>query len=242
MGHQAEVLILQHIACEPAAAYEDELRARGLAARRVRLDAGDQLPDWRDFAGIVAMGGPMGSNDERSHRWLAAEKRFIADAVGGGTAYWGVCLGAQLLAASLGARVAPGNVPEVGVLPVRLTPSAASDPVFAAAPEVFDALHWHSDTYELPAGAVRLAESAQYEQQAFVVGNAYAVQFHIEVTPSLVTQWAQVPAYADSLERIWGEGAMSRLLGQVARAELRFTLLARELLGRWLEHCVLGAR
>jgi GMP synthase (glutamine-hydrolysing) len=242
MAHQLAVLILQHIPCEPAGVYEDELRSRGLAARSVRLDDGDQLPDWREFAGIVAMGGPMGSHDERSHPWLAAEKRFIADAVEAGTPYWGVCLGAQLLAASLGAKVRPGGGPEVGVLPVRLTPSAANDPVFAAAPAVFDALHWHSDTYELPAGAVRLAESERYEQQAFAVGNAYAVQFHIEVTPSLVTQWAQVPAYADSLERVWGEDAMSRLLGQVASAELRFTLLARELFGRWLEHSVVGAR
>jgi GMP synthase-like glutamine amidotransferase len=237
-ARRGTVLILQHIACEPAAAYEDELVARGLAARYVRPYDGDELPDWRAFAGMVAMGGPMGTYDEARHPWLAAEKRFIADAVGGGLPFWGVCLGAQLLAAGLGAGVAPGTLPEVGVLPVRLTPSAADDPVFGSAPRAFDALHWHGDTYELPGGAVKLAESERYEQQAFVFEKAYGLQFHLEVTPALVTQWARVPAYAESLERLWGAGAMSKLAAQVAAAERRCTVLARELFGRWLERGV----
>jgi GMP synthase-like glutamine amidotransferase len=234
-------LILQHIACEPAAAYEDELQARGLSARYLRPYEGDELPDWRAFAGIVAMGGPMGAYDEASHPWLSAEKRLIARAVAGGVPFWGVCLGAQLLAASLGARVSRGRTPEVGVLPVRLTPGAASDPVFESAPPIFDALHWHSDTYELPPGALKLAESEQYEQQAFVFERAYGLQFHLEVSPALVEQWSRVPAYADSLERLWGTGAMSKLAGKVATVESSSTILARELFGRWLERCGLSA-
>jgi GMP synthase-like glutamine amidotransferase len=78
---------------------------------------------------------------------------LIAEAVAGETPYWGVCLGAQLLAASLGAKVAPGALPEVGVLPVQLTADAAGDPVFASAPTAFEAFHWHADTYDLPDGA-----------------------------------------------------------------------------------------
>jgi GMP synthase-like glutamine amidotransferase len=229
---------LQHIACEPPGAYQDELLERDLPLERVRLDEGEELPDWRELAGIVAMGGPMGVYDQESHRWLDDEKRFIAAAVRAGTPYWGVCLGAQLLAASLGGVVTPGALPEVGVRRVELTASAASDPVFSCAPAAFDALHWHSDTYRLPAGATRLASSAQYEQQAFVFDRAYALQFHLEVTPGLARDWIEVPSYLDSLEQVMGPGAGERLLEQLDQTASAAIPLARELFGRWLDRVV----
>jgi GMP synthase (glutamine-hydrolysing) len=234
----AAILVLQHIACEPPAAYEDELVERGLMLHRVQLDEGEALPGRGEFAAIVAMGGPMGTYDEAAFPWLSAEKRFIAQAVRGGTPYWGVCLGAQLLAASLGSAVAPGPLPEVGVGPVRLTGGAATDPVFASAPAVFEALHWHGDTYELPDGAVRLAGSTQYEQQAFVFQRAYGLQFHLEVSAALAQEWLEVPAYIDSLERVIGAGQASVLLERVASASAGATSLARTLFGRWLEEVV----
>jgi GMP synthase (glutamine-hydrolysing) len=184
------------------------------------------------------MGGPMGTYEEASFPWLSAEKRFIGEAVREGTPYWGVCLGAQLLAASLGARVAPGARPEVGVGRVQLTDGAATDPVFAAAPAAFEALHWHGDTYELPDGAVRLACSTQYEQQAFVFQRAYGLQFHLEVTAALAQEWLEVPAYLDSLERVIGAGQASVLLERVAGASPGATSLARTLFGRWLDEVV----
>jgi GMP synthase (glutamine-hydrolysing) len=231
------LLVLQHIGCEPPAAYEQELCERGLALHRVRLDRGEQLPDWRAHSAILAMGGPMGAYEDALHPWLGAEKRLIAEAVHAGKPFWGVCLGAQLLAASLGARVAPGPLPEVGVLAVELTDAAAVDPVFAAAPSSFPALHWHGDTYELPPGAVRLARSQLYEQQAFVFANAYALQFHLEVTTALVAEWGEVPAYADSLERLPGV-ALPGLLEQLARVQPTAIPLARELFARWLVRVV----
>ena len=152
-----ELLVLQHIACEPPAAYEDELVARGVPLTRVEVDEGEPIPDWREFSGIVAMGGPMGAYEDDAYPWLAEEKRLIAEAARSGQPYWGVCLGAQLLAASLGARVYPGERAEVGVLPVRLTEAAAGDPVFGAAPAEFSTLQWHGDTFDLPDGATLLA-------------------------------------------------------------------------------------
>jgi GMP synthase-like glutamine amidotransferase len=231
------LLVLQHIACEPPGTYEDELLAWGAELHRVQLDEGEPLPDWRRFDGIIAMGGPMGAYED-DLPWLMAEKRLIADAVRGGAPFWGVCLGAQLLAASLGARVTPGLEPEIGVLPVRRTAHAADDPVFSLLPDEFPALQWHSDTYELPAGAVQLAYSAAYEQQAFVVNRAYALQFHLEVSSSLATQWADVPAYANSLEALLGERALPRLLDQVRQREDETRSLAKQLFAAWLEHIV----
>ncbi len=231
------LLVLQHIGCEPPAAYEDELLERGLSLRRVQLDAGEPLPDWREHSAIVAMGGPMGAYDDALLPWLAPEKRLIAEAVHAGKPFWGVCLGAQLLAASLGADVAPGPAPEIGVLAVQLTGEAAADPVFCAAPASFDAFHWHGDTYQLPPGAVRLARSERYAQQAFAFANAYALQFHLEVTPALVAEWGAVPAYADGLQRLPGV-TLPGLLEQVAGVQRAAVALARELFGRWLVRVV----
>ena len=229
------ILALQHIGCEPPAAYEDELLERGFSLERVRLDEGEPLPDWRGYRGVIVMGGPMGAYDDAEHPWLTPEKRLIAEAARAGKPLWGVCLGAQLLAASLGAVVAPGPRPEVGVLPVQLTPAAADDRVFAGAPASFPAFQWHGDTYELPPGAIQLARSESYEQQAFVFANAYALQFHIEVTPSLVAEWAAVPAYAGALEQLGGDDdALDGVLEQLRAAAPDSTRLARDLFARWL--------
>ncbi len=232
------LLVLQHIACEPPGAYEDELRAWGAELVRVEIDEGDPLPDWRAFAGVIVMGGPMGAYEVDELPWLAGERRLIAEAVRAGTPVWGVCLGAQLLAASLGAGVQPGPEPEVGILSVKRTPQAAADPVFCLLPDEFPALQWHSDTYELPAGAIQLARSDAYEQQAFVVQRAYGLQFHLEVTPALAAAWAGVPAYAQALERLRGEGALASLLEQVRDREEEMTGLARRLFAAWLGRVV----
>ena len=110
-------LVLQHIACEPPGVFEDVLRERDVQLHRVELDAGEPLPDWRDFDAIVAMGGPMSVNDDAELPWLRDEMRAIGEAVRAGTPYWGVCLGVQLLAASLGARVYRGRSPRSDYCP-----------------------------------------------------------------------------------------------------------------------------
>jgi GMP synthase (glutamine-hydrolysing) len=238
MSETRPILVLQHAGCEPPGAYEDELLARRLPFVRVLLDEGEELPDWRAYAAIVAMGGGMSVNDEAGHPWLVPEKRLIGEAVRAGTPYWGVCLGAQLLAASLGASVAPGARPELGVSDVELTEAAASDPVFGPLPSSFRTLQWHGETYELPAGAVRLAGSSDYEQQAFVLGGAYALQFHLEVDGALMREWLELPEYAAELEELAGAEAPARALADVAAIERESVALARELFARWLVHVV----
>ena len=233
------LLVLQHIACEPPAAFEDELRDRGLDLVSVELDEGEEPPDWRAFRGMIVMGGPMGAYEDDVHPWLAGEKRMIRQAAESGHPVWGVCLGAQLLAAALGAHVYPGaQGAEVGVLPVELTKAAASDPVFAAAPGRFPALQWHGDTFDLPHGATLLASSTAYEHQAFSYRNAYGLQFHLEVTAELASEWGGVPAYADSLKRTLGPGALPGFLAEVGAGADATIPLARSLFGRWLEHAV----
>ncbi len=218
--------------------FEDVLRERGTELCRVELDEGEALPDWRDFDAIVAMGGPMSATDDAELPWLTDEKRLIGEAVREGVPFWGVCLGVQLLAASLGARVYRGPEPEVGLLPVTLTAEARDDPVFAAVTEDLVTLQWHGDTFDLPPEAVKLAGSPAYPNQAFRVKRAYGVQFHLEVSAEMAREWAEVPEYVTSLERTFGrEGAPAFLTAIEERAdEMRGA--GRVLFERWLDRVV----
>jgi GMP synthase (glutamine-hydrolysing) len=238
-----DVLVLQHIACEPPGEYETVLRERGANLHRVELDEGDPLPPWRDFDAIVAMGGPMSVNDDADLPWLTGEKRAIGEAVRAGVPYFGACLGVQLLAASLGARVYAGPEPEVGVLPVTLTPEGLADPLFAGLPPAFPTLQWHGDTFDLPDGATRLASSPAFPNQAFRYGEtAYGIQFHVEVLPAMAREWAQVPAYAEYADRVLGAGGMERLLDDFDASQAAMRATGRDLFARWADLAVPSVR
>ena len=114
VSHGPAILVLQHIACEPPGAYADVMRERDAELHAVELDEGEPLPDWREFDAMVVMGGPMGACDDADHPWLAAERDCIGAAVRAGLPFFGACLGSQLLAASLGARVYTGDDPRGG--------------------------------------------------------------------------------------------------------------------------------
>jgi GMP synthase (glutamine-hydrolysing) len=230
------VLVLQHIACEPPGVYEDVIRDRGASIHRVELDEGDALPDWREFSAIVAMGGPMSVNDEDELPWLRTEKAVIAEAVRAGIPFFGACLGSQLLAASLGGDVSRGPAPEVGLLPVFMTDAAAVDPLFAGLPRELVTLQWHGDTFSLPEDAVLLASSPAYPNQAFRWGRcAYAIQFHLEVSREMAEEWARVPAYANALAEVLGPGAAPALVDQLAVRSEEMLVHGRALFGRWLD-------
>jgi GMP synthase (glutamine-hydrolysing) len=229
------VLVLQHIACEPPGVFEDVLHERGADLHRIELDEGEPLPDWREFDAIVAMGGPMSVNDDTELPWLTEEKRAIGEAVRAGKPFWGVCLGVQLLAASLGARVYPGSEPEVGLLPVELTDEGRVDPVFAGLESGLATLQWHGDTFDLPEGAVRLASSPLYSNQAFRFERAYGVQFHVEVSAEMAREWAEVPEYVASLERTLGYDGAPAFLAAIEENADELRAAGRSLFERWLD-------
>jgi GMP synthase-like glutamine amidotransferase len=228
-------LVLQHIRCEPPGLFSGMLNDRGAAIETIELDEGNELPDWHEADLILAMGGPMGVHDEAEHPWLAGEKEWIAAAVRAGVPYFGVCLGAQLLAASLGAPVRTGDTPEVGVLPVAVAAAAAGDPVLGVLGGQFPALQWHGDTFGIPAGAVRLAGSGAYPNQAFRFGEAaYAVQFHVEVTRGMLAEWRQVPAYQKSAEAVLGSSGFEVLAAGFAAAQASMARSASLMFTGWL--------
>jgi GMP synthase-like glutamine amidotransferase len=184
-------LLVQHVAFEGPGVIATAVKDSGADLTVLRMDRGDPLPTpaaLRDVAGLVVMGGPMGVHDDLA--WLADERELLRHAVAAGLPVLGVCLGAQQLAASLGSPVFAGPAPEYGVGEVHLTTDAINDRVFGPAPTPLPCVHWHGDTFGLPEGAVRLAGNAAYENQAFRVGDrAYGLQFHVEVTASLVAHW-----------------------------------------------------
>lgn len=234
-----DILVLQHIRCEPPAAYGEALAARGHVLHPVEVDEGEPLPDWREYGAIVAMGGPMGAYEDAAHPWLTAEKALIRDAVHAGLPYFGACLGVQLLAAALGARVHPGPAPEVGLLEVQLTEAGGRDPVASILPASFTTLQWHGDTFDLPEGAVSLFSSPAYPNQGFRYGEvAYGVQFHLEVDAALADEWARVPAYREAADRVLGAGGLDGLLDGVRANADRMIPHARTLIDAWLDQAI----
>jgi GMP synthase-like glutamine amidotransferase len=231
------LLVLQHIACEHPGAFTDVIEERGVEAVPVELDEDEGLPDWREFDAVLVMGGPMGAYEEESHPWLAGEKALVREAAEAGRPVLGVCLGVQVLAAALGAEVAPleGGA-EVGLLPVELTAAGRDDPLFQGMPEPLVTLQWHGDTFELPEGATLLASSPAAPHQAFRAGEAaYGVQFHLEVTDEMAREWAEVPAYRDSLAKSLGEEGGAEFLAEVERRAHELHPGARRLFENWLD-------
>lgn len=174
---------LEHAPYGGGAHVEQWAEEKGFDLSRTRLHAGEALPSPRDYDALVVMGGPMSANEDFKYPWLKAEKEHIAKAVAQGRHVLGLCLGAQLLAQALGARVGRSPRPEVGWQTVRLTPYASDMRYLADFPPEFIALHWHYDTFDLPRHAVLLAESETCAQ-AFALGEQIlGLQFHLEITP-----------------------------------------------------------
>lgn len=173
--------ILQHVPFEGPGSIGHWLQARQAEVTTTRLFESTAFPALTEIDLLVIMGGPMSINDEDSLPWLVPEKRFIGKAIAAGLPVIGICLGAQLMAASQGARVYPGPNKEIGWLPVEAIEHGADALVF---PPTFMAFHWHGETFELPAHAVHLARSAGCDNQAFQIGaRAIGLQFHLETTP-----------------------------------------------------------
>lgn len=176
------VAVLQHVPFEGLGAIAPWLDARGADVRWTRFHAGDAPPSLDGVTLLIVLGGPMSVNDEREHPWLAGEKRLVAQAIERGVPTLGICLGAQLMASALGARVFANEEREIGWAGVeRAAPAPAGH---AWLPSRLDAFHWHGETFELPRGALHLARSAGCAHQAFALGErAIGLQFHLETTP-----------------------------------------------------------
>lgn len=196
-----EVLIIKNITAEGPGTIENFLTKEEIPFSIVELGSGQTPPPLEGFNSLVVMGGPMGVYELERYPHLVIESRIIREAINRDIRVLGICLGSQMIAHCLGADVYPGPEKEIGWYHVELTGDGLKDPLMrclAIHPRVrdfwrkFKVFHWHGDTFNLPLGAVLLASSELYKNQAFRYGdNVYGFQFHIEVTKYMLTEWFQ---------------------------------------------------
>jgi GMP synthase (glutamine-hydrolysing) len=194
-GGGSSWLALRHSAIEGLGLLANVLREQGIQHRYLDLARGEPVPrDLREVGGLIILGGPMGAYETERHPFLKAETALIERAITAGRPVLGICLGAQLIAQALGARVLPGERREVGWGPVTLTEDGRDDPLLVGTESPLTVFHFHGDTYELPDDGRNLARSPLYEQQAFSWGNlVYGFQFHLEFTDAIIGRLATEP-------------------------------------------------
>lgn len=191
MTMEKTALILQHTAEERGGLFENILQEKDWILDVRPLFSGAPLPaSLQDYGMVLVLGGPMSVNDEKDHPFLKEEIPFIRMALKIGHPVLGICLGAQLMAKALGARVYPGPHKEIGWYWLNQTPSARSDPLFAHLDPYFLVFQWHGETFDLPSEAICLAGNQAYPHQAFRLGtSAYGLQFHFELTKPMLRTW-----------------------------------------------------
>ncbi|WP_353683853.1 type 1 glutamine amidotransferase [Thermodesulfovibrio sp. 3907-1M] len=192
------IAIIKNIKSEGPGSIENYLIENSIPYKIFEAEQGQLPSTLEDFTGLIVMGGPMGVYEMDIYPHLKIVSRLIREAINRNLKVLGICLGAQLIAHTLGARVYKGHGEEIGWHEIELTGEGLRDPLMIALakhPSVgdvwrkFKVFHWHGDTFDLPVGAVHLARSCLYENQAFRYRKAYALQFHIEVTRQLLEEW-----------------------------------------------------
>ena len=174
---------LQHVPFEGIGYIETYARLNKFTVSGTRVFKREPFPCADDFDWLVIMGGPMSVYEDHLHSWIQDEKECIAQAIDRKKTVIGICLGAQMIASALGARVYPNACKEIGWFPVSLTPDARSVEAFGNVPESFMAFHWHGDTFDIPSGAIHCAGSEACANQAFVYQKrVVGLQFHCEST------------------------------------------------------------
>jgi len=210
------ILVFQHVPYEPLGTLNPQLKAAGFRIRYVNFSRQPEArPDMSTYNGLVVLGGPMSVNQTDRYAHLDTEVELIKEALELRIPILGICLGAQLLARALGARVNRSPRPEIGWHDISLDPKAADDPLLGKFGQREKIFQWHSDTFELPREAVHLASSDVCAHQAFRYGdNAYGLQFHLEVDSDLIGRWLKVPAHQREIEAMGGQVDPEQILSE----------------------------
>ncbi|MBI5286038.1 MAG: type 1 glutamine amidotransferase [Deltaproteobacteria bacterium] len=185
------ILVLQHLEGEGLGTIKNTLRIKGIKPVSIKIFAGERIPeDTSGYSGLIILGGTMGVYEDDIHPFIRDEIALIRKALKDGLPILGICLGAQMLAKAAGGEVYKGGKKEIGWYKVGLTPEAKRDRLFMDLPEELTVFQWHGDTFDIPAGGVRLAYSNVYPNQAMRVGErAYGLQFHLEITEGMIKDW-----------------------------------------------------
>jgi GMP synthase (glutamine-hydrolysing) len=184
------VLIVKHVEIEGPGLIEYCLKQEKIPCKILNLKKGIRFPKLDGFTHIAILGGPMNVYEERRYPFLRDEDLFIKEAIRRGKSILGICLGAQLIAKSLGAKVFKAPVKEIGWYDVSLTKVGSRDSLFSGLPKTFPVFQWHGDTFEVPKSGKLIVTSDFIPHQAFRYGEkVYGVQFHLEVTEEMINEW-----------------------------------------------------
>jgi len=185
-----KALIITHVESEGPGTLGDFLTSQNIDVERVKLYEGEILPeDPLNYDTIITMGGPMGVYDDARYPFLREEIGFLRKVIEANVPLLGICLGAQLIALACDAPVKKATAREVGWKNIFVTEEGKKDMLFQGLPAVMSVFQWHEDAFEIPEGATFLATGWDCENQAFRYRNAFGLQFHIEVTREMLSQW-----------------------------------------------------
>lgn len=231
------ILVLQHVAHEPLGTLHASIRSAGFRIRYVNYGREPQANvDVSRYDGLIVLGGPMGVYESDQHPHLRREIVLVKQAIAEGKPVLGICLGAQLIAHALGARVAPLPTKEIGWCDVELTSEGREDPMLSELGEGEPIFQWHGDGFALPDGAVRLASSGACPQQAFRYGErVYGLQFHLEVDAGMVDRWLDLPAHQQEVRDAHGDAGRDVIRAATQSRIGPSMASGRRVFGRWLE-------
>ena len=230
------LIVFQHVAYELLGSLDPLLRSQGFRIRYLNFGrTPDEIPDMSRYDGLIVLGGPMNVDQTRRYPHLTNEVEAIRDSMKRRMPVLGICLGAQLIAKSLGAAVRPNCVKEIGWYDVSPTRDGCRDPLmsqFAGTEKIFQ---WHGDTFDLPRGSVHLASSRDCPNQAFRFGDAvYGLQFHLEVDKPLIRRWLKTSDHVRELDGLDGRFTPDQISRDTDRFVERSLALGDAVFGQWL--------
>lgn len=224
------VAILTHVPFESPGLIVPVLDRAGLEIRWLSIGETIAQADLPATDAVILMGGPMSANDP--DLWVDTELDLIRRAIAANVPVLGICLGSQLIAKALGARVHPGPTKEIGWYPLLLTGAGREDPLLEGVPDGAFLFQWHGETFDIPAGAEWLARTETCPHQAFRYGRfVYALQFHPEVTPNMIDDWLAQEANSADVRGL--PAPIDSHLHARAQQDL-----AEMIFGRWVERVV----
>lgn len=232
-----KILVFQHVPYEPLGTLDPLLKEFGFRMRYVNFGRNpDHRPSLDGYAALIVLGGPMNSDQIDTYPNLRTEVEIIREAVERGMSVLGICLGAQLLAKSLGGSVQRNPDREIGWYDVELTEEGRRDGVLSTFAQRQQVFQWHEDGISLPPGCVHLARSPASDVQAFRHGeHVYGLQFHLEVNASLIERWLTVPGnqpiLQDEAGRVDPDAIRRETVGSIDALEE----LSRKTFSRWID-------